>query len=62
MSRRPPDTRAIVVFLLIGLLIVALVSLAFGGAGWFRLVRLLVVYGGAFLLLLYIFRVLRRGR
>jgi hypothetical protein len=59
---RPPDRKTILVYLLIGLLIVALVSLAPGGGGWFRVLRLLVIYGGAFLLALYVFSVLRRSR
>jgi hypothetical protein len=60
--RRPPDRKTIFIYLVLGLLIVAVVSLALGGGGWFRVVRLLVIYGGAFLLVLYVFRVLRRTR
>ena len=60
MSRRPPDRKTIVIYLLVGLLLVALASVLFGGAGWFRLVRLLLVYGVGFLLILYVFRTVRR--
>ena len=60
MRYRPPDSKTIALYLLVGLVVVALVSLALGGGGWFRSVRLLLVYGGVFLLVLYVFRVLRR--
>ena len=62
MSYRPPDRKTIVIYLVVGLLLVALVSLVLGGGGWLRAVRMLVIYGAAFLLLMYVFRVMRRGR
>ena len=60
MSRRPPDRKTIIVSLVIGLLVIALVSLALGGTSLIRLIRLLVVYGAAFLILLYVFQAMRR--
>ena len=60
MSRRPPGRKTVLVYLFIGLLLVALASVLLGGAGWFRLVRLLLVYGVGFLLILYVFRTVRR--
>ena len=58
---RAPDRKTVIVYLLLGLLIVAAVSLALGGS-WFRVARLLVVYGGAFLLLLCVLHALRHTR
>ena len=60
MSRRPPDRKTIIAYLLIGLLLVALISVILGGS-WFRILRLMLIYGGAFLVALYVFRVMRRG-
>lgn len=60
MSHRAPDRKTILVYLLIGLVIVAVVSLALGGGGWFRALRTLVIYGAAFLVFLYVLRVMRR--
>jgi len=60
VSRRPPDRKTIIVSLVIGLLVIALVSLALGGTSLIRLIRLLVVYGAAFLILLYVFQAMRR--
>ena len=60
MSRRPPDRKTIALYLLVGLAIVALTSLALGSGGWFRVLRLLVVYGAVFLGLIYVFQRVRR--
>ena len=46
--------------MVVGLVVVALVGLLLGGAGWFRIVRLLLIYGGAFLALMYLFWRMRR--
>jgi hypothetical protein len=62
LKYRAPDRKTIFIYLVVGLLVVALVSLALGGGGWFRLARLLVTYGAAFLLLMYVFRAMRRRR
>ena len=60
MSRRPPDTKTVLVYLVIGLLLVAIASILLGSGGWLRVVRLVVLYGAAFLLLMYVFRRMRR--
>jgi hypothetical protein len=52
----------VLIYLLIGLVLVALVSVLLGGAGWVRVVRLLVLYGGVFLLALYVLGRWRRSR
>jgi hypothetical protein len=44
----------VVAYLVVGLVLVALVSVVLGGAGWFRIVRLLLLYGGVFLLVMYV--------
>jgi hypothetical protein len=60
LSRRPPDRKLVFVYLLVGLILVALVSFVLGGAGWFRIVRLLLIYGGVFLLAMYVLGRMRR--
>jgi hypothetical protein len=62
LSQQRPARPAVLVYLLIGLVLVALVSVLLGGAGWVRVVRLLVLYGGVFLLALYVLGRWRRGR
>jgi len=59
MYRQPPGKKLVLAYLLVGLLLVALASVVLGGATWFRLVRLLVIYGGAFLLVAYVLSRLR---
>ena len=61
MSRQRPDRKTVLTYMVVGLLLVAVVSLVLGGVGWFRVVRLMLIYGGAFLLLMYLFGRLRRG-
>jgi len=61
LSRQRPDRKTVLTYMVVGLLLVAVVSLVLGGVGWFRVVRLMLIYGGAFLLLMYLFGRLRRG-
>ena len=59
MYRQPPGKKLALAYLLVGLLLVALVSLVLGGATWFRVLRLLLIYGVAFLLVAYVLGRLR---
>lgn len=60
--RQPPNRKVVIIYLLAGLVLVAGVSVLLGGATWFRVLRRLLIYGGAFLLLMYVFaRMRRRG-
>jgi hypothetical protein len=45
----------VLIYLVIGLVLLALVNVVLGGAGWFSVLRLMLIYGGVFLLLMYLF-------
>ena len=62
MSQQPPSKKSIFVVLAIGLLLVAAVSLLLGNASWTDALKRLVLYGGAFLLLVFILQRSRRPR
>ena len=53
-NRKPPDRKTVLIYLVVGLALVALASVLLGGSGGFGLARLLLIYGAAFLLLLWI--------
>jgi hypothetical protein len=46
--------------MVIGLVVLAVVSIVLGGVGWFRVVRLMVLYGAVFLAMMYLFGRMRR--
>ena len=60
MNYRPPNNKTILIYLVVGLLILAAAFAFLGGAGWFRVLRVLLIYGGVFLFILYVFRTVRR--
>lgn len=60
VKRGSPSKKTVLIYFLVLVALLALVSVALGGAGWFRTVRLVLLYGLVFLAVLSLLRYLRR--
>jgi hypothetical protein len=61
-ERPRPSGKVIWLYLLLGMVILGAVRILLGGEDWAVVLRTLLIYGGAFLLLMYVFGRMRRRR